>query len=569
MLKNKHLAKELEVLFEAQEWKMIAKWFSYWKDLNEKIDKCLLFGHFFMPDHFRNASPKFHRRLLRSYFSDENEYEAAPRGFSKTTLFQCGMLFECVNELQKFIAVVEKTFTEAAEVIGGVRDVCAESDLLILCYGDLIHSKKNASLLAGISTRDKDAEGDVFINGVRLRAKGFDQPIRGLKSGAYRPTKILCDDIEQDKHIDSPDQRAKYRARYDKGIQPAVDPEGTIKVFGTILHEDSLLNNLIRQHGGKIYMAYYLETDTPEEWASARPICDEIVVPDVGKVRLLWASRWSWDRLMRKKQDMRSENKSSHAFEQEYRNKPLAEEDRKFKREWLYNPNRTIKMSDLLKAKVLFRGFAMIDVADSTSASADYTAAVVILVDQWNNWYRVFVEQSRRNINGLINLIFDIWGKFSPYGLEKIGVERKAFSDQIEPLLKEAMDIRGVYPVVEELKPMGRSKEGRILGALQGRYEYAKIWTVTDDSGKPVGDTNKLLEQLYNFPASKNDDLSDAEAYGADIAEAPAKQDDHVTQHSSPEDDPFAEGGSPEPHTVMQGDEMIIRGNPSHHEDPF
>lgn len=567
MIKNQNLVKELELLAEAQEWRMIAKWFSYWKDLNEMIDKVLLFGHFFMPEHFRDSSPRFHRRLIKSYFSESNKYEAAPRGFSKTTLFQCCILFECVNGMQKFIAVIEKTAAEAAEVIGGVRSVCAESEDLYRCYGNLLGSGRKS--ITGMKMRDKDSEGDIFVNKVRIRGKGFETGVRGLKSNAWRPTKILCDDIEKDEHINSPEQRAKYRNNYDKNIQPAVDPEGSIKVFGTILHEDSLLNNLITQHNGKIYRAYYTPED--EEWDACRTYTDEVEIEGVGPVRLLWGSRWSWDRLMKKKSDMRNANQSSHAFEQEYRNYPLAEEDRKFKRKWLFNEARTITLSALKKAKVNLRGFASIDVAESKALTADYTATIVMFVDEYGNWYRVDVREERRNINDLINLIFEVWDKWSPMGLEKIGIEKKAFNDQIKPLLDEAVRIRMKYPVVEELKPMGRSKESRILGALQGRYEYAKIWTVTDDSGRPVGDTKKLLEQLYNFPASKNDDLSDAEAYISDIAEVAVSHRQELNHHHAPQDDPYAEKANMNVNTdpYEQAGTHTIHGNPSHIDDPY
>jgi hypothetical protein len=48
-----------------------------------------------------------------------------------------------------------------------------------------------------------------------------------------------------------------------------------------------------------------------------------------------------------------------------------------------------------------------------------------------------------------------------------------------------------------------------------------------------------LLNELYDFPSAKHDDLSDAEAYGADIIVIPLAGEEKATIHHSPQDDPF------------------------------
>lgn len=539
MLRNPKLRHELEALYQAKQYKLIAKWFSYWKDTNEMIDKVILFGHFFMPEYFRDESPKFHRGLIKRFFSEQNEYAAAPRGFSKTTLFQACILFSCVNELDKFIVLIEKTFTEASEVLDACRDQCVENDRFIACYGRLLSNRKTLSIAGMPESKVKDAEGDLVINGVRLRAKGFDQPVRGLKSKAWRPTRIVCDDLEQDKHINNPEQRQKYLDNYTKGVLPAVDIVGKVKVFGTILHEDSLLANLIKSHNGVIFRAYYLETD--KEWQYSARFCVEIITSEGKRVRLLWASRWSWERLMAKKSEMQMLGKSSNAFEQEYRNNPIAEESRKFKYEWLWNFDRRIRLSALKRSGITLVGYNTLDFADSIKTEADFTGSLVVLIDQHDNWYLVSVRNEKRNVMGKIGLIFENWSNWVGLGLVKIGVEKKAFEDEVVPLLKIEKERRKMYPVVEELKPMGRSKESRILGALEGRFQSGKVWICTDDDDIPIEDTEVLLNQLYNFPSSANDDLSDALAYISDMAQSPEKDSERGFRHRDPiDDDPWA-----------------------------
>lgn len=505
-LKNPKLFDDLSLLFAAQDYPAIRTWFGYWLNQDELIDKVLLFGQFFLPDYFRDASPYFHRLLLANYFNNRNTYDAAPRGFSKTTLLQCAVLFECVNRTQKFIVFIEKTFTEAAEVLSAIRAECAENDLLKAVYGEMAKDED-----AKKGSKSKDAEGDMFICGVRLRAKGFDQPVRGLKSRAYRPTKIILDDCEQDAHIRNPEQREKYEDNFNKGVQPAIDKDGTIKMYGTVLHEDSLLSNLIRLHGGRVFRAFYIEGEDDYEKAAPFTVVGEHLKrdpKDSGQtVRLLWPSRWDWATLMKKREEMRSKGLSTNAFEQEYRNKPIAEEERKFRWEWLHNPLRRIGLDDLLKSGRALVGYASIDAAESLRDGADSTASVVVLVDADGNWYLVDVRDDHRNVTDLVSLPFELWEKWKNHGLVKIGMEKKAFNDQMKPLLDEQKRLRQKFPVVEELKPMGRSKEGRILGALQGRFELGRVWVCCDVTGRPIGDTNRLLDQLYDFPSAAHDDM--------------------------------------------------------------
>ena len=536
------IEKQLFAILRAERWDLLKPFFATWETEEEMIDKVLLWGHFFLDHYFRNASPDFHRDLIKRFFSNKNEYTAAPRGFSKTTILQTCCDFSVVNKLDRFIVVVEKTFTEAAEVIKGVHAEFLDNEKIIAVYGQLVNKSWDTAIgLAAM--RNKEAVGDVVINGVRLRGKGFNSNIRGLKTRQWRPTRIIMDDVEEDAHINNPEQRRKYENNYNKGIQPAVDIDGTIKVYGTILHQDSLLKNLIDNHGGKIYQAH--EGDDPA------------TAPDSS---FLWPARWSREKLIAKRKDMMSAGQSSSAYMQEYNNNPISNEDRTFKFHWLWEmiqkPNApegevyrvpaqrvTMAQFEQLRKKTTMNGYAMIDTADSTKSGSDWIGALVVFVDTHGNRYRVDVRREKHNILGVITMIFDIWEKWAPYGLIKIGVEKKGYDDQIVPLFEEEKRRRVSYPIIEELKPGGRNKEGRIKGALQGFYETGKMISLVrvDENGiiHAIGDTDFLLEELYDFPSAKHDDLSDAEAYEADLVVVPLQDEDKAGPSREPENDPF------------------------------
>ena len=245
------------------------------------------------------------------------------------------------------------------------------------------------------TVKNKEASGDVFINKVRLRGKGFNSSVRGLKTRAWRPTRIILDDVEEDEHISNPEQRQKYENNYNKGIQPAVDVDGSIKVYGTILHQDSLLNNLIANHGGKIFRAHEGS--------------DPATAP---RDTFLWWERWNRERLIAKRNDMKSAGQSTSAYAQEYLNDPISDDERTFKFEWLWEmipkpdnplqsyrvPTQRITMEEFekIRRKTTINVYAMVDCADATTAGADWTGCVVVAVTPNGARFRLDVRREAR-----------------------------------------------------------------------------------------------------------------------------------------------------------------------------
>jgi len=521
------LSQQAALLLENGKYNELRSWFTYYDSLEEYASKIIIWCHIFLGDYFRDVSPKFHRELVEFLLTEKNEYVAAPRGFAKTTVIQ-GFIMFCVSyKLKNFIVVLEKTSTESDEMLQAIGDNFRHNDLLIKFYGELM--KRDAK--GTFDKKNKDAENDLLINGVRLRGKGFNTPIRGLKSKQYRPDLIIADDVEEDDHIRSDEQRQKYYDNLTSGVMPALDigdagqKGGVLKMFGTILHYDSLLNNQITLHQGKIYEAYDLNASPEERDAT-----------------LLWSARWTFERLERKRIEMMQEGKGSSSYYQEYHNRPVNDETRTFKYEWLqktYTPSAI----EGLKTK----RFVMLDIADTISDTSDYTGEVSIDVASTNEWYIHRARRHRKGILGIIKLIFDIWEFDKP---EMIGIEKKAFENQIRPLLLVESKKRNLYPLVIQLKDGGTQKEQRIKGALEGRFEYGMIHFLEGASD----DQGLLKSELVDFPSAKHDDLSDALAYGEQFAYEPfdSKKEKRVEQPDM--DDSFKdaiEGHAEEPQSWL------------------
>jgi phage terminase large subunit-like protein len=484
MIVNQNLIDDLSVLLENKMWNHVRSWFFYNNSEEELIDKVLLWGTTFLPHYLRDETPVFHRELIRRFFSKKNEYTACPRGFAKTTINQLCISFTIANKMSNFVVLIEKSFTEASEVLFGIADEFRENPMIKQVYGEMV--KKTAQ--GTFNDKNKDAEGDVFINGVRLRAKGFNTPIRGLKSKEWRPDKIIVDDVEEDTHIQNDDQRRKYRENFTQGIVPAVDVGGTIKVTGTILHQASLLKGLIDQFDGKIFKATDLQDMTKD---------------------LLWPERWTTERLLAKKAEMELEGRGASKFYQEYYNEPTSDEVRSFKLEWL---QKTWTDEDI-KTKALGR-YITIDVADSKKQGADYTGVVIVDWDQDNNWFIRYAKRYKINSKELVDLIVSLWQFWNPI---KIGVEKNAYEDQVKPWLNVVSEEKGIFPIVCELEDKGQRKEDRIRGALAGRFESGKIFFKQGSKD----DQTILKGELYDFPFAKNDDLGDALAYVQQLGTRP------------------------------------------------
>lgn len=463
----------IELLENKAEPEKIRDFFRPSRDMDELIVKCILWGHHFLNKYFDKPTPEFHYELVRIFFKPGNDYTACPRGFGKTTMVQLCTAFACVNGLDEFIVLIEKTFTEATEVLEAVREEFKMNDEILRVYGDLT----KVNIKGKDQTNIKDTAGDFFVNGVRLRAKGYDTPIRGLKSRHSRPTRVILDDVESDEHIDNVDQRKQYLNNYIKGIIPAVDNDtGVIKMFGTILHDDSLLNTLIKNHNGRIYAAW-----------------------DKNKV-LLWSSNWTVEKLEQKRMEMRISEKGDAGFYQEYFNEPISDEDQIFRREMF----RYFKTLDLTKIKEKpYKIYTLVDPAISKKTTADFTAVVSVLVDFMNRIFVLEITRARLDPIETIKVIFAHYERYQPIF---VGIEVTAYQKALKYFIEEekrkhhstvqSMQVVEIKPTIDKVTKIKK---------LQPKYAIANVFHNSDDQNTPI-----LEQELLRFPIAAHDDIIDS-----------------------------------------------------------
>jgi len=180
----------------------------------------------------------------------------------------------------------------------------------------------------------------------------------------------------------------------------------------------------------------------------------------------------------------------SYIFANQYQNEIVPEGETPFLKSW-------IKYYKAIPDKVY--NFAFIDPALSEGDGADYTACVVISVDEEKNWYVKSANRYRINPSQLVDLAFRVCKEQKVMCL---GIEEVAYQKALIYMIAEEMRRRGEIIPVKGIHPgTDRTKEQRILG-LVPRFEWGYTFL-----NKGLHD---LELELATFPRAKHDDLLDA-----------------------------------------------------------
>ena len=157
--------------------------------------------------------------------------QAAPRGHAKSTLSSLILPLWCiVTGKRRFIGLVSDTTEQAADFLEFIK---AELDANERLREDFPEACGEG--------RVWKAGQAITRNNVRLKCWGKRKAMRGARHGPVRPDLIVCDDLEGDENIDSPQQRVKDREWFFKALMKIGSRKTVTVVVGTLLHYDSLL----------------------------------------------------------------------------------------------------------------------------------------------------------------------------------------------------------------------------------------------------------------------------------------------------------------------------------------
>ena len=415
---------------------------------------------------------------------------AAPRGFAKSTAITHSYTLACALFRERsFILLISGTEGQS-----------------ILFLNDLKNELKdntNIHMLFGIPKFLKDAETDIIVempdgHRFRIMAKGAEQQMRGAKWAGKRPDLIICDDIEEDEQVMNKERREKFRKWFFGALLPLRSDHGIVRIVGTILHMDSMLERLMPEYQlaerkkSKLLIQEPLKiwTDYKLPWKSVK-----YRAHDSNWENLLWPEKRTREWLEMEREKYIAQG-MPEVYSQEYLNIPIDESTAFFKRKDFIPQLEEDK-------KKLLTYYVGSDFAVSEADRADWSVFIVGGMDENGLLHIVNVIRDRMDAKDIIDTILHLERFYKP---ELFAIEKGQIEKAIGPFLNEEMVKHSVFPNIVKLAPsMDKSQRARSIQArirARGvRFDKEADWYQTFE------------DELTRFPRDKHDDQVDALAY--------------------------------------------------------
>ncbi len=438
------------------------------------------------------AIPQFHKELW-GYACSNDRYIAiaAPRGHAKSTAgtiaYTLAML---LFRNSKYCVVVSDTEAQAIMFVSAMKQELQEN----LDIGSFFMLKKDER---GVRFA-KDTESDVIIefadgHKCRIVAKGAEQSLRGMLWDGSRPDLLIIDDLENDELVMNKDRRDKLKRWFNGALLPALSRSGRVRYWGTILHIDSLLENLMPSYSDKLTINEGLKQYSLRKtlWKAIK-----YKAHNSDFTEFLWPERFD-KQFFTEKREEAARNGLLDLYSQEYLNYPIDESIA------YYRKQDFLPQTPEDKEKVL-RVYITADLAISQDERADYSVFLVAGVDEERKIHIIDCIRERMDGRQIVDTIFMLNDVYRP---EVIGLEKMQISQAIGPFLREEMLLRNKFPPMKEMSHMNKDKPTRGR-SIQARLRARSIRFNTDGEWYP-----QLEDELTQFPRSKNDDIADTFAY--------------------------------------------------------
>ena len=476
------------------------------KEIEEFIEPCIgstaYTGLTLFEDHITRPFCPLHSEILHLIDDVTKRLVAiaAPRGFGKTTLI--GLVFIArlaLFRICSYIVYISATAAEAAQKVKTLARELEGNQIIKELFGNL----------KGIKWAEEKGEIELIDENQRpfcfVQAKGAGNQIRGLKWGKHRPSIFLVDDLESKEDARSEDMRKKLKSWFFGDLLGALDnadaSTSRVVLIGTIVHQDSLLANLIDEkteiktdlldEAGQALMA------NKEKFHTARlEACND-------NYESIWPEFISTDAIRARAEAYRQRGLLD-IFYMEFRNIVIAGETATFQQSMFkYYSESSAKFLSELKAGSV-ENVIIIDPAKTANTSSAYTSIICVGFNPIKN--RIYFRDCL-NIKVTPDEIFSKSVEMAKrFNTVNIGIEVTGLNNFVTyPFRQYLATQRGFFNLVE-LKAI-RDKELRVAG-LAPFYRMGNIYHNED-----LHVRGALETQLLSFPYSKYWDVMDSFAY--------------------------------------------------------
>lgn len=442
-------------------------------------------------------SSRFHRPFSPNHYKvfdlladKTKQYKAiaAHRGFGKSSIVDLllpahGILFQ----QRRHIVVIGCSARGAIMQTENLKDKLVNNPKVL----DLFGTVEGDSFAKDLWIAKSPTGIDTMVH-----PRGSGQQVRSSLYGDWRPDLIIVDDLEDPENVLSDEQRAKQKEWFFSDVLGAIDlgsKEWEIVAIGTIVHEDSLIANLV--------------SEGPEfaEWSSlVLPLCDE-------DGHTNWREFMTDEQIEAKRKELEAKGLED-VFAREYLCLSISPTKRSFARSMFIPYNEA---EEKLWTRRTVETLVLVDPAKTTKMVSDDSAIVGISFDTAPGilYVRDVVRgkmhpDNEPGVGGeLGGLYYEAIEMCKRLGARILGIEVTSLHEHITYPMEDAIRRSGVPIQLIDLlaKTKKDSKEKRI-GSLLPFYRQGLV------RHNPAC-CRTLENQLLWWPKSKKKDVSDALSY--------------------------------------------------------
>ena len=469
----------------------------------------IYFGRAFLPNDFlkKSESAPFHYEMAEKMIDTAPGARICniiPRGHGKSVIAKAAIMHKlCFAQEgdQHFIAWVSEEQSQAIDHLKYIRSHFENNKMIRYYFGNM----------DGGSVGKRWTEKDLVTpKGDRVISKGTSQRLRGRAEVDVRYTGIVLDDFESELNTKTPERRADIKKWIVSTVYPALEEtpgnEGWIWLSGTIVHYDSYLQ--MTYDGWK--KAQEDKREYPWDVNFYRAIED-------GKP--LWASQFSNKKLKAKKREF-IEAGLVNKFAQEYMNDARDVSSASFKIDRIQYYNGRVECKN--KFNYLIDGddaipiniYMGVDLAATASETSDYQVILVMGIDSSNNRYVLEYFRERIPTFDVPKEIIRLANKYAP--VRRVTIETVAAQEMVRDMVTRlsAKEKRLLPGIFKGVKPPARiKKEDRLETSLGPIVNSKKLYLQRE--------MTELVDEFFEHPKPRNDDVMDALYYADYFARAP------------------------------------------------
>jgi predicted phage terminase large subunit-like protein len=477
----------------------------------------------FFPHYATRSFNQFHVDFFENTKYGERSFRrasAAPRGSAKSTL---ATLVKPIHDvcygLEQFIIIISNTAPLADQKLKDIRAEILSNDLLADVYG-VNFPRKNPGETQFIINSD---EGSCMF-----MAFGRGAQVRGVRYGAYRPSKIVCDDVEHSEEVYNERIRHKTENWFQEDVTKSGNEHTNIEFVGTILHKQSLLSKLVinpsyrtkkyqsviswaeRQDLWNKWEKIFTNLDNPNRLEDSNQFYQDNEAEMLKGTKVLWPDKEPYLYLMKEMIEI-----GKRSFFKEKQNDPLGNEDKIFENvHWYIERKEGLFVEStqtLIPWNELSQCFGTLDPSTGQTKSkkgklGDFTC---ILTGYYHyNSKRIFVHHDWTKRAAPTVFIKEIFESHNKFKYTRFGVEENLYRNLLleniktEKRNREKLQDGKLIDIEFQQIIQTENKEGRIFAlepkAAHGYIVFNRALSVD------------FKTQLEEFPHADHDDCPDA-----------------------------------------------------------